>query len=87
MGAVHDSLALKPLIRGVPAVQSRRGTTAAPTVKLRADKTHFSAERLAWLRERGLVARIAQPGIESGKRLGRHRCGWICGAVGVESAK
>ncbi|WP_159032897.1 hypothetical protein [Streptomyces fodineus] len=27
----------------------------------------------AWLRERGLVARIARPGIESGGRLGRHR--------------
>jgi len=26
-----------------------------------------------WLRERGLVARIAQPGIEPGERLGRHR--------------
>ncbi|WP_374196739.1 transposase [Streptomyces sp. ISL-96] len=25
------------------------------------------------MRERGLVARIARPGIESGERLGRHR--------------
>lgn len=36
-------------------------------------RKHFSAEHLAWLRERGLVARIARPGIESGERLGRHR--------------
>ncbi|MFJ9469061.1 hypothetical protein [Streptomyces caniferus] len=28
---------------------------------------------MARLRERGLVARIARPGIESGERLGRHR--------------
>ncbi|MEV6425559.1 transposase [Streptomyces sp. NPDC051662] len=50
-------------------------TPAAPTrpVKLRADKAYFSAEHLAWLREHGLVARIARPGIESGERLGRHR--------------
>ncbi|MET8446328.1 transposase [Streptomyces sp. NPDC005209] len=67
---MHDSFALKPLIRGIPAAGSRRGTRRRRPVKLRADKAHFSAEHLAWLRERGLVAR---PGIESGARLGRHR--------------
>ncbi|MER6566620.1 IS5 family transposase [Streptomyces sp. NPDC001093] len=70
---MHDSLALKPLIRGIPAVRSRRGPRRRRPVKLRADKAYFSAEHLAWLRERGLVARIARPGIESGERLGRHR--------------
>ncbi|MFF5933338.1 hypothetical protein [Streptomyces sp. NPDC012508] len=29
--------------------------------------------RSAWLRERGVVARTARPGIESGECLGRHR--------------
>ncbi|MFD6275991.1 transposase [Streptomyces sp. NPDC060209] len=48
------------------------GTTAAQPVKLRADKAYLSVEHLAWLRERGLVARIAQSGIESGERLVRH---------------
>ncbi|WP_369264918.1 transposase [Streptomyces sp. R35] len=56
-----------------PAVRSRRGPRRRRPVKLRADKAYFSAEHLAWLRERGLVARIARPGIESGERLGRHR--------------
>ncbi|MGW1376957.1 hypothetical protein ACWD6P_22170 [Streptomyces sp. NPDC002446] len=73
---MHDSLALKPLIRGIPAVRSRRGPRRRRPVKLRADKayfSYFSAEHLVWLRERGLVARIARPGIESGERLGRHR--------------
>ena len=69
---IHDSLALKPLIRGIPAVRSRRGPQRRRPVKLRADKAYFSAEHLAWLRERGIVARIARPGIESGERLGRH---------------
>ncbi|MEV6484364.1 IS5 family transposase [Streptomyces sp. NPDC051576] len=69
---MHDSLALKPLIRGIPAVRSRRGPRRRRPVKLRADKAYFSAEHLRWLRERGLVARIARPGIESGERLGRH---------------
>ncbi|WP_371541222.1 IS5 family transposase [Streptomyces sp. NBC_00554] len=70
---MHDSLALKPLIRGIPAVRSRRGPPRRRLVELCADKAYFSAEHLAWLRERGLVARIGRPGIESGERLGRHR--------------
>ncbi|MYX99915.1 IS5 family transposase [Streptomyces sp. SID486] len=70
---MHDSLALKPLILGIPAIRSRRGPRRRRPVKLRADKAYFSAEHLAWLRERGLVARIARPGVESGERLGRHR--------------
>lgn len=69
----HDSLALKPLIRGIPAVRSRRGPRRRGPVELRADKAYFSAEHLTWLRERGLVPRIARPGIESSERLGRHR--------------
>ncbi|WP_246113975.1 transposase [Streptomyces montanus] len=56
---MHDSLALKPLIRGIPAVRSRRGPRPRRPVKLRADKAYFSAEHLAWLRERGLGAHRA----------------------------
>ena len=70
---VHDSLALRPLVRGIPATRSRRGPRRRRPGKLRADKAYFSAGHLAWLRERGLVPRIARPGIESGERLGRHR--------------
>lgn len=69
----HDSLALKPLIRGIPAIRSRRGPRRRRPGKLRADKAYFSADHLAWLRERGLIPRIARPGIESSERLGRHR--------------
>lgn len=43
---MHDSLALKPLIRGIPAVRSRRGPRRRRPVKLRADKAYFSAEHL-----------------------------------------
>lgn len=32
-----------------------------------------SSTHLTWLRERGLIPRIARPGIESSERLGRHR--------------
>ncbi|MGV9351693.1 transposase [Streptomyces spiralis] len=71
---MHDSLALEPLIRGIPAVRSRRGATAAPTrrtprgqgVLLR--RTPGSAARA-----RARRALLARPGIESGEPLGRHR--------------
>ncbi|WP_432816275.1 aspartate/glutamate racemase family protein [Streptomyces vilmorinianum] len=37
VGAVHDSLALKPLTRGIPAVRSCRGPRRRRPVKLRED--------------------------------------------------
>lgn len=52
---------------------SGRGPRRRRPVKLRGNKAYLSAEHLIWLRERGIVARIARPGIESGERLGRHR--------------
>nr|WP_179167094.1 IS5 family transposase [Streptomyces sp. 13-12-16] len=70
---LYDSQAFKPLIRGIPAVRSRRGPRRRRPGRLRADEAYFSADHLAWLREHGLVPRIARPGIESGERLGRHR--------------
>ncbi|MEV8476162.1 transposase, partial [Streptomyces sp. NPDC051173] len=39
---MHDSLALKPLVRGIPAIRSRRGPRRRRPVKLRADKTRTS---------------------------------------------
>ncbi|MGC5343777.1 IS5 family transposase [Streptomyces sp. DT171] len=69
----NDTLGLKPLVLGIPAIRSRQGPRRRRPVKLRADKAYFSAEHFAWLRERGIVPRIARPGIESSERLGRHR--------------
>ncbi len=42
----HDSQPLKPLIRGIPAIRSRRGPRRGRPVKLRADKAYFSADHL-----------------------------------------
>ncbi|MFI6663327.1 transposase [Streptomyces sp. NPDC050523] len=66
----HDSLALKPLMRGIPAIRSRRRPRRRRPVKLCADRAYFSAEHLAWLQEWATVPRIVRSGIESGKRLG-----------------
>lgn len=70
---VHDSQALLPLVLGIPAIRSRRGPRRRRPGKLGADKAYHSAEHLRWLRSRGIVPRIARPGIESSERLGRHR--------------
>lgn len=70
---VHDTHALKPLVRGIPAIRSRRGPRRRRPGRLRADKAYHSAEHLRWLRERRIVPRIARPGIDSSERLGRHR--------------
>jgi len=69
----HDSHALRPLVKAIPAIRSRRGPRRRRPGKLRADKAYHSAETLAWLRGRGIASRIARPGIESPERLGRHR--------------
>ena len=65
----NDCLALRPLVRGIPAIRSRR--RLAP--KLRADKGYdFDADR-RWLRGRGIIPRIARRGVDTSERLGRHR--------------
>ncbi|GLU47193.1 hypothetical protein Nans01_15440 [Nocardiopsis ansamitocini] len=61
-----------------PATAHRRftawtGPRRRRPVKLRADKAYFSADYLVRPRERGIIPRIARPGIESSERLGRHR--------------
>ncbi|MGQ0842000.1 transposase, partial [Actinokineospora sp.] len=40
-----------------------------------ADKAYDSRDLRAWLRNRGIVPRLARKGIESNTRLGRHR--WV----------
>ncbi|MFH9089229.1 hypothetical protein [Streptomyces sp. NPDC017673] len=35
---MHDNLSLEPLVRGIPALRSRRGPRRRSPVKLRADK-------------------------------------------------
>lgn len=71
----HDSLGLKPLVRGIPPVRSRRGPRRRRPAKLHADKGYDYDHLRRWLRKRGIRHRIARKGIESSTRLGRHR--WV----------
>ncbi len=51
----------KPPLLGLSAICCRRGPRRRP-VWGRADKAHFSAQHLAWVRSRGLIPCIARPG-------------------------
>ena len=71
----NDSYALKPLILAIPAIRSRRGPRRRKPDKLHADKAYDHADLRTWVRDRGIAVRIARKGIETSKKLGRHR--WV----------
>lgn len=70
---LHDSQALIPLVEGIPPTRSRRGRRRRKPGKLHADKGYDYAHLRQWLRERGVMHRIARKGVESSQRPGRHR--------------
>ena len=70
-----DAEALRPLVRAIPAVCSRRGPRRRKPGKLHADKAYDHRELRDWVRDRGIGVRIARKGIESSQHLGRHR--WV----------
>ncbi|MFI7123863.1 IS5 family transposase [Amycolatopsis sp. NPDC049868] len=71
----NDSYALKPLVMAVPAIRSRRGPHRRKPGKLHADKAYDQVELRKWVSGRGIKVRIARKGIESSKKLGKHR--WV----------
>lgn len=81
----NDADALKPLVKAVPAIKSRRGPRRRKPAKLHADKAYDHVELRQWLRDKGITVRIARKRIESSKKLGRHRWGiersiaWLVG--------
>jgi len=72
---LHDSQALEPLVMGIPPIRSCRGPRRRRPAKLHGDKGYDYDHLRKWLRERGIVPRIARRGVESSARLGRHR--WV----------
>jgi len=72
---VHDSRALKALVKAIPAVRLWRGPRRCRPGKLHADKAYDQPELRLWIRRRGMAVRIARKRIESTERLGRHR--WV----------
>jgi len=71
----NDAYVLKPMVRAIPAVRSRRGPRRRKPGKLHADKAYDTKELRAWVRKQGIAVRIARKDTESSTHLGRHR--WV----------
>jgi hypothetical protein len=70
---VPDVGMLAAVVDDIPPVRTPSGRRRCRPGKLDADKGYDSAGNRAWLRRRGITARIARRGVESSARLGRHR--------------
>ena len=70
---VNDSTMFEGLLDDVPAVCTSSGRRRCRPEKVYADKGYDARHCRAYLRRRGITARIARRGIESSQRLGRHR--------------
>jgi transposase len=70
---VNDTTMFQALLDEVPAARAQSGRRRRRPGKVYADKSYDSAANRAYLRRRGITARIARRGIESSARLGRHR--------------
>nr|WP_139798610.1 IS5 family transposase [Andreprevotia lacus] len=71
----HDSMAFEPLLDALPAVPGLAGQPRSRPDKLHADKGYDYRRCRAYLRKRGILARIARRGVDGGERLGQHR--WV----------
>jgi IS5 family transposase len=72
---VNETTTLDVLLDAIGPVKDKVGRPRQRPEKLHADKGYRSRKNQALLRKRGIKSRIARPGVESSKRLGRHR--WV----------
>lgn len=71
----HESTVFAALLDGIPPIKRPRGRPRKRPDKLHADKAYDIPRCRRALRQRHIKVRIARKGIESSKRLGRHR--WV----------
>ena len=69
----HDSRLLVPLVDRIGPVRGRVGRPRRRPEQLYADKAYDFGRCRQALRARGIGARIARRGVQSARRLGRHR--------------
>ena len=72
---LHDSRFLIPFVESIPAVKGLAGRARKRPGKLHSNRAYASRAHRAWLRSRGIAARIARYGVKSRERLGRWR--WV----------
>ena len=70
---VHDSKVFEDLVDKVEPVKGSRGRPRKRPTKLHADKGYDYLRCRRFLSKRGIEARIARRGIESGQKLGCYR--------------
>jgi Transposase DDE domain len=68
-----DGVLVAAMVDDVPAIRTPSGQRRKRPGKLHADKAYDSRANRRTLRRRGIRPRIARRGVESSKRLGRHR--------------
>jgi transposase len=69
--AVHRSRLLIPLVEAIPALKGLSGRARERPENLHADRAYASPAHRAWLRRRGIAARVTRYGVESRERPGR----------------
>lgn len=72
----HDSMLLEATVDAIAPVKGPRGRPGRPRkrpAKLHLDKAYDYPRCRRALRRRGITPRIARRGVESSRRLGRHR--------------
>ena len=70
---VTDTTVFQAVVADIPPVRTPAGRRRTRPAKVHAGKGYDSRANRAWLRRRGITARIARRGVESSTRLGRHR--------------
>jgi transposase len=71
----NDGLFLEEVLEAIPPIRRPKGRPRRRPEKLHADKASDYPFCRAYLRRRGIKARIARRMIDSSERLGRHR--WV----------
>ena len=70
---VNDTTVFQAVVADIPPVRTPAGRRRTRPAKVHADKGYDSRANRAYLRRRGIRARIARRQVESSLRLGRHR--------------
>ena len=70
---VNDTTMFQAVVADIPPIRTPAGRRRTRPAKVHADKGYDSRANRAYLRRRGIRARIARRQIESSARLGRHR--------------
>jgi hypothetical protein len=69
----HDSQLLIPLLDSVAPIRAAKGRPHRRPAKQHADKAYDQPALRAEVRRRGIGVPIARKGVDTSKRLGRHR--------------